>query len=158
MAAGRTRSTGSPRSAKRREPHALEAKSRPRQDRRRARLRRTGPLSFETQWYDWSYAQSMVSRIRVNWYANMPQIIRTGLQGVVTIRFTIQRDGRITDLELLSSSGVPPYDYAARKAIELSSRSIPSPGLPESQRARNGDFYYNKELPGGERGPSERGA
>ena len=45
-----------------------------------------GPLSFETQWYDWGdYAQSMVSRIRVNWYANMPQIIRTGMKGVVTV-------------------------------------------------------------------------
>ncbi|HUR79531.1 MAG TPA: hypothetical protein VM733_02110, partial [Thermoanaerobaculia bacterium] len=58
-----------------------------------------GPLSFETQWYDWGdYAQSMVSKIRVNWYANMPQIIRTGMKGVVTIRFTIHRDGRISDI------------------------------------------------------------
>ena len=57
-----------------------------------------GPISFETQWFDWGeYAASMVSRIRVNWYNNMPQLIQTGLKGVVTIRFTIQRDGRITD-------------------------------------------------------------
>ncbi|HEU4522468.1 MAG TPA: hypothetical protein VFT12_10715, partial [Thermoanaerobaculia bacterium] len=41
-----------------------------------------GPLSFETQWYDWGdYAQSMVSKIRVNWYNQMPQLIRTGLHG-----------------------------------------------------------------------------
>ena len=49
-----------------------------------------GPLSFETQWYDWGeYAQSMVSKIRVHWYENMPPLIRTGMKGVVTIRFTL---------------------------------------------------------------------
>lgn len=108
-----------------------------------------GPLSFETQWYDWGdYAQSMVSRIRVNWYANMPQIIRTGIQGVVTIRFTIQRDGRITDITILNSSGVPPYDQAARKAIELSSplKALPA-DFPKSSERVTCMFYYNMEIP-----------
>ena len=109
----------------------------------------TGPLSFETQWYDWGeYAQSMVSRIRVNWYANMPQIIRTGIKGVVTIRFTIQRDGRITDVTILKSSGVPPYDYAARKAIELSSPLNPLPSdFPNANERVTAMFYYNTKIP-----------
>jgi hypothetical protein len=55
-----------------------------------------GPISFDTQWYDWGdYAEGMVSRIRVNWYSNMPHLISTGLKGVVTIRFTIHRDGSV---------------------------------------------------------------
>lgn len=109
-----------------------------------------GPLSFETQWYDWGdYAQSMVSRIRVNWYAHMPQIIRTGMKGVVTIRFTIHRDGRITDVTILRSSGVPPYDLAARKAIELSSplRALPK-DFPNASERVTCIFYYNTEVPG----------
>ena len=108
-----------------------------------------GPLSFETQWYDWGdYAQSMVSRIRVNWYANMPQIIRTGIQGVVTIRFTIHRDGRISDVTILKSSGVPPYDHAAKKAIELSSPLNPLPkDFPNQTERVTAMFYYNMELP-----------
>ncbi len=108
-----------------------------------------GPLSFETQWYDWGdYAQSMVSKIRVNWYANMPQIIRTGMKGVVTIRFTIQRDGRITDITILNSSGVPPYDQAARKAIELSSPLKPLPAdFPNPNERVTCMFYYNMEIP-----------
>ena len=108
-----------------------------------------GPLSFETQWYDWGdYAQSMVSKIRVNWYANMPQIIRTGMKGVVTIRFTIHRDGRISDITILNSSGVPPYDQAARKAIELSSplRALPA-DFPGSYERVTCMFYYNMEIP-----------
>lgn len=109
----------------------------------------SGPLSFETQWYDWGeYAQSMVSRIRVNWYNNMPQLIQTGLKGVVTIRFTIQRDGRITDVTILSSSGAPPYDFAAKKAIELSSPLNPLPkDFPNPSERVTAMFFYNQEPP-----------
>jgi TonB family protein len=109
----------------------------------------SGPLSFETQWYDWGeYAQSMVSRIRVNWYNNMPQLIQTGLKGVVTIRFTIQRDGRITDVTLLNSSGAPPYDFAAKKAIELSSPLNPLPkDFPNATERVTCMFFYNQEVP-----------
>ena len=109
-----------------------------------------GPLSFETQWYQWGdYAQSMVSRIRVNWYNNMPQLIRTGMAGVVTIRFTIQRDGRITDITVLQSSTIPPYDFAARKAIELSSPLNPLPkDFPNPSERVTAMFYYNMKPPG----------
>jgi len=90
----------------------------------------------------------MVSRIRVNWYANMPQLIRTGMQGVVTIRFTIHRDGRISDVTILKSSGVPPYDHAARKAIELSSplNALPK-DFPNSTERVTCMFYYNMQVP-----------
>jgi TonB family protein len=98
---------------------------------------------------DWGdYAQSMVSRIRVNWYNNMPQLIQTGLKGVVTIRFTIQRDGTITDVTMLSSSGVPPYDFAAKKAIELSSPLNPLPNdFPNRSERVTCMFFYNQEVP-----------
>src|SRR5439155_21793366 len=109
----------------------------------------SGPLSFESQWYDWGdYAQSMVSRIRVNWYNNMPQLIQTGLKGVVTIRFTIQRNGQITDITMLSSSGAPPYDFAAKKAIELSSPLNPLPNdFPNATEHVTAMFFYNSEPP-----------
>lgn len=108
-----------------------------------------GPLSFETQWFDWGdYAQGMVSRIRVNWYAGMPQLIRTGMQGRVVIRFTIHRDGRISDVTILESSGVPPYDHAARKAIEQSSPLNPLPkGFPNETERVTCAFYYNMQVP-----------
>lgn len=108
-----------------------------------------GPVSFETQWYDWGeYAQSMVSKIRINWYEQMPPLIRTGMKGVVTIRFTIQRDGSITNVEMLNSSTVPPYDFAAKKAIELSSKLNPLPkDFPESSERVTCMFFYNSEPP-----------
>ena len=108
-----------------------------------------GPISFESSWYDWGeYAESMVSRIRVNWYNNMPQIIQTGLKGVVFIRITIHRDGRISDVTILSSSGVPPYDFAAKKAIELSSPLNPLPkDFPNDTERVTFGFFYNQEPP-----------
>ncbi|MEA2237345.1 MAG: hypothetical protein QOC81_2069 [Thermoanaerobaculia bacterium] len=110
-----------------------------------------GPLSFESQWFDWGdYAEGMVNRIRVNWYSNMPHLIQTGLKGVVTIRFTIHRDGSITDVTILSSSGVPPYDFAAKKGIELSSPLNPLPkDFPNDTERVTAMFYYNQELPKG---------
>lgn len=109
----------------------------------------SGPLSFETQWYDWGpYAASMVGRIRVNWYSNMPELIRTGLKGVVTIRFTIHRNGQITDVTILNSSTVPPYDFAAKKAIELSSPLNPLPkDFPNETEHVTCMFFYNEEPP-----------
>jgi TonB family protein len=108
-----------------------------------------GPLSFESQWFDWGdYAEGMVSRIRVNWYSNMPHLIQTGLKGVVTIRFTIHRDGTITDVTILQSSGVPPYDFAAKKGIELSSPLNPLPqDFPNETERVTAMFYYNQEIP-----------
>ncbi|HEY2324690.1 MAG TPA: energy transducer TonB [Thermoanaerobaculia bacterium] len=109
-----------------------------------------GPLSFETQWFDWGdYAESMVSKIRINWYGIMPDLIRTGLKGVVTIRFTIHRDGHITDITILKSSGVPPYDNAAQKALEASSplKALPADFPKDSERV-TAMFYYNMEIPG----------
>ncbi len=108
-----------------------------------------GPLSFETTWFDWGpYAQSMVSKIRVNWYSIMPAIIRTGMQGNVVIRFTIQRDGSITDVTILKTSGVPPYDHAAKRAIENSSPLNPLPkDFPNPSERVIASFYYNMEVP-----------
>jgi len=108
-----------------------------------------GPISFETTWYDWGdYAQSMVARIRVNWYNLMPDLLRTGMQGVVTIRFTIHRDGQITDVTILNSSSIPPYDFAAKKAIENSSPLNPLPkDFPMSTEHVTAMFYYNQEPP-----------
>jgi len=108
-----------------------------------------GPISFETTWYDWGdYAQSMVARIRVNWYNLMPDLLRTGMQGVVTIRFTIHRDGRISDVTILQSSGIPPYDFAAKKAIENASPLNPLPkDFPMASERVTAMFYYNLEPP-----------
>lgn len=109
----------------------------------------SGPISFETQWFEWGdYGTMMVAKIRYYWYRNMPDIIRMGMKGVVTIRFTIQRSGQITDIEIVKSSGTPPFDFAARKAIELSSPLHPLPeNFPGERERVTASFYYNLKPP-----------
>lgn len=107
-----------------------------------------GPLSFDTQWYDWSaYASEMLRRIRYHWM--IPEIAQLGVPGVVRIRFFIEREGRVTGLEIQKESEHPPMDFAARDAILLAS---PLPPLPADLTGvdREGvtiTFYYNVRPP-----------
>lgn len=109
----------------------------------------SGPISFESQWFAWGdYADHMVTRIRRHWYDNMPSLIRMGMKGVVTIQFTIQRSGTITDIRILKSSEIPPFDFAARKAIELASPLRPLPAdFPNRSERVTAQFYYNLTPP-----------
>lgn len=106
-----------------------------------------GPLSFDTQWYDWGpYAAEMLRRIRYHW--RIPELAQMGVPGVVRIRFYIEKDGRVTGLSILRESSHPPMDFAARDAILNAS---PLPPLPKEVGVeREGviiTFYYNTRPP-----------
>lgn len=107
-----------------------------------------GPLSFDTQWYDWGpYAAEMIRRIRYHW--RIPEIARFGVPGVVRIRFLIERSGRVTGLQILRESGHPSMDFAARDAIHNASPLPPLPAdLPGlEQEGVVITFYYNTYPP-----------
>ncbi len=61
------------------------------------------------------FAAEMLRRIRYHW--DIPEIAQMGVPGVVRIHFFIERDGRVTGLEIERESGHPPMDFAARDAI-----------------------------------------
>ncbi len=108
----------------------------------------TGGLSFDTQWYDWGpYAKKMLAKIRAHW--RIPEIAQLGVQGVVRIRFYIERDGTMTGLAILNESGKPPMDFAARDAI---GGAAPFDPLPSDLAGvdREGvtiTFFYNTRPP-----------
>jgi TonB family protein len=107
-----------------------------------------GPLSFDTEGYDWGpYAAEMLRRIRYHW--DIPEIAQMGVPGVVRIHFFIERDGRVTGLEIQRFSGHPPLDFAARDAILNAS---PLPPLPEDLGGLGHEgvtitFFYNTPVP-----------
>jgi protein TonB len=110
----------------------------------------SGGLSFDTQWYDWGpYAKTMLAKIRRNWYQRMPEIARLGVQGVVRIRFFIERDGEVTGLVIMDESGKPPMDFAARDAIAASSAFDPLPSdlVGVDREGVTITFYYNMRPP-----------
>ncbi len=64
------------------------------------------------------YLETMVMRIQRNWESAQ------GIAGQVIIKFTIQRDGSITGIELERSSGYPGLDLTAQRAL-LNTRQLP---------------------------------
>jgi len=64
------------------------------------------------------YIQTMVQRIRSAWNQNQ------GNKGICVVKVTIQRDGRLTDVEVERSTGDPVLDRAARSAV-VSTRQLP---------------------------------
>jgi len=60
----------------------------------------------------------------------------------------IELVGQITDVTILNTSGIPPYDFAAKKAIENSSPLNPLPkDFPMATEHVTAMFYYNLEPP-----------
>ena len=103
----------------------------------------TGPLSFDSSWYDWGpYAAEMVRRIKLHW--EIPELARLGWKGRVTIRFYIRGDGRVENATIISPSGVPPFDHAALLAIQTSSPFRPLPrDLGSDREGVTVTFFYN---------------
>ena len=69
------------------------------------------------------YIATMVMQIRRAW--NKDQ----GTTGVTVVKFTIQRDGRLTDVTVDKGSGLSTLDIAAQRAV-LATRALPP--LPEA--------------------------
>jgi len=118
----------------------------------------TGPVSFETSWYDWGdYAEAMVRRIKLHW--DVPR--DAWFKGRVMIRFSIHADGRVSDVEILRPSQNPAYTFAAQQAILTSDPFRPLPkdllaSVPGKDRERIiVTFFYNysREEMGSSRGP-----
>lgn len=66
-------------------------------------------------------------RVRDNWYAVIPEVIRSGMKGRVVIIFDVQQNGKIENLEVARSSGLSSYDRAAISSLKLSE---PLPAFP----------------------------
>jgi protein TonB len=64
------------------------------------------------------YIAGMVSKIHQNWNSRQSSV------GVTTMQFTIQRDGMLTDVKVLRSSGNQMLDFLANRAL-LAVRQLP---------------------------------
>lgn len=67
------------------------------------------------------YIATMVDRIRGAWNQNQ------GSRGLTFIKFTIQRDGRLTDYIIEKPSGSTPLDLAALRAVAVTKTLPPLP-------------------------------
>lgn len=77
------------------------------------------------------YLIRILSAVRRNWFAVMPESAKLGRRGRVAIQFAVNRDGSIPKLVIASPSGTQALDRAAVAGI---SASNPLPPLPAEYR------------------------
>jgi len=105
----------------------------------------TGTMSFDTVGFPWGDYQQRIEAILLNnGYDRIPLAAREGVRGYSCIHFVIQKDGTITDIQVVRPSAVPPFNRAFLDSLRASS---PLPSLPkdfpESQEGLSYCFFYN---------------
>jgi TonB family protein len=102
---------------------------------------------FDPQGADFTaWVQHLKNDVYRNWI--MPQPALLGIRGHVDFKFTIERDGTMSLLQMERSSGTPALDRAAENALK-SSRCLPLPedyGPP--RLTIQVSFFYNEEPQG----------
>jgi periplasmic protein TonB len=85
------------------------------------------------------YIALMVEKIRTNWNA------RAGVSGSTIIKYTIQRDGTITNPEIVKRSGYNDLDLNALRAVVGTRQFLPLPGQFSNQTLTvNLSFEYTR--------------
>jgi TonB family protein len=108
-----------------------------------------GPsFQFDSRGVDFgSWLRRFRAQVYRNWlipYAAM------ALHGHTVIRFTIHKDGAISDLIVLQPSSIDSFTKAAFNAIKLSNPTVALPEeYPDDRMVMTVIFYYNETPPGG---------
>jgi TonB family protein len=106
-----------------------------------------GPsMQFDTKGVDFG---PWLKRFRTQVYKNwMIPYAAMSLHGHTTLRFTIRRDGTITDLVILQPSTVDAFTKSAFNALKAPDSGVPLPAeYPDDRMVMTVIFYYN-ETPG----------
>jgi periplasmic protein TonB len=86
-----------------------------------------------------AYVQTMVQLIRANWNE------KQGVAGKVVVKFTIRRDGMLTNVEVAQASGNPLLDLESRRAVLMTQRLPPLPAeFTRPTLTVNLMFEYNR--------------
>jgi TonB family protein len=105
--------------------------------------RQMGPLFFDPEGADFTvWINQFKDEVYRNWIVPEPALL--GFRGHVDLEFTVERDGTLTNLKMLKSSGTPALDRAAQNAL-TASRLFPLPrdfGPPRVTMQVG--FFYNE--------------
>ncbi len=74
------------------------------------------------------YLATMVDLITRNWSS------KQGADGTTLMKFVIERDGRLTNLQVERSSGTPALDYYSQRALSLTRQLPPLPAAYTGDR------------------------
>ncbi len=102
-----------------------------------------GGLYFDPQGADFTlWVNRFKNEVYRNWIVPQPAFM--GFRGHVEFEFTVERDGTLSSLQMLRSSGTPAFDRAAQNAL-TGSRFLPLPSDYGPPRITiRVTFYYNE--------------
>ncbi len=102
-----------------------------------------GPLFFDPLGADFTvWINHFKNEVYRNWI--VPQSVLMGFRGHVDLEFSVERNGSLTNLRMLKSSGTPALDRAAMNAL-LGSRLLALPADYGPPRVTmQVTFYYNE--------------
>jgi len=90
------------------------------------------------------YLFQILSLVRKNWFAVIPESARMGNRGLVELQFVIDRNGDVPKLVIATPSGSEALDKAAVAAVSASVRFPPLPNEFKGQQIRlQFAFKYN---------------
>jgi TonB family protein len=100
----------------------------------------------DTHGYDFGpYLNQLTNRVRVKWYAEIPDVAKLGQKGRVVLIFTVLRDGTIQNLCIVAASGTQALDEAATTAVQSASPFAQLPtGFSDDQIVVQYAFLYNQ--------------
>jgi periplasmic protein TonB len=102
-------------------------------------------IQFDSKGVDFGpWLARFEAQIKRNWFVPEAAMM---LKGHVVFQFDVQRDGTITGLRMVSSSGVAAFDSAALGALKLSNPTMALPlAYPSDQAAFVVTFHYNEDI------------
>jgi protein TonB len=102
-----------------------------------------GPLFFDPEGADFSlWLNHFKNEVYRNWI--IPQAAMLGFRGHVDIAFTVERDGSLSRVQILKSSGTPALDRAAQNGL-TGSRFLPLPDdFGPARVTMQATFFYNE--------------
>jgi TonB family protein len=100
-------------------------------------------IQFDTKGVEFGpWIRRFVAQIRRNWF--VPQAAMT-LRGHVVITFYVDKDGRLTDLQIIRPSGVDGFNSSAFGALASSNPTYPlPPEYPDDRAFFTVTFYFNE--------------
>ena len=101
-----------------------------------------GPLFFDPEGADFTaWINHFKNEVYRNWTVPQPALL--GFGGHVDLEFEVERDGKLTNLRMLKSTGTPALDRAAQNAL-LGSRLMPLPAdYGPARVTMQVSFFYN---------------
>lgn len=105
-----------------------------------------GELQFDTKGVEFGpWVRRFLAQVRRNWFIPYAAM---SLRGHVSVSFNVHKNGAITDVSVVATTGVDAFTNSSFNAIAASNPTVPlPPEYPSDQAFITITFYYNETPP-----------